>query len=518
MNYFGINLGHDASLVGLDKDGKVFFYAQAERYDNRIKGYENNLMPIFKNFSNLKISKEDMVVVCPCFLRQTSGEGKSYPIKDYDELIVRSCDKNYANKRIVFDKLIPKLVLDHHLSHAISSWMFRENDEEKFFMSYDGCGPWANEHEPYKSSLVGFINKNEFSIIYDHEIIPSSMPFNHLLGKRSAGKLMGLAGYLPESKNQLTQDEFLSWLDLTCRSNFVFHKLFPINKNPNKEDLILFSKIYNHYINFIWDKLKNNIDKFSKNKEVLIGGGTSLALELNTKIFNYCNNLTFGPPADDSGLALGAAAFGYFHVNKIWPNSISSASLNNLVYDLKKKGPQEPKEIANLIFKNKIIGLLRGKAEVGPRALGFRSIFAGAIDFDNLKRVSQDLKDREAYRPLAPIVTEQSFDKYFIGPKGKYMQYKCLCTDYCKKNLPAIVHKDYSARPQVIYESQDPWLHEILVEYGKMSGHECFINTSLNGKNKPICNSFEDAESDFNNKQIEIISIPTELKNSKTFM
>lgn len=518
MNYFGISLGHDSSLVGLDEEGKVFFYAQAERYGKRTKGYENDLMPIFESFSKLNISKEDMVVVCPCFLRHTPEEEKSQPIKNYDECIVRSCDKNYAKKRIVFEKLIPKLLLDHHLAHAISSWMFRENDNEKFFISYDGCGPWADEHKPYKSSLAGFINKNNFSIIYDHETIPSSMPFNHLLGKRSAGKLMGLAGYLIESQEQLTQNEFIRWLDLTCQSNFVFHRVFPTSKNPNKKDLILFSKIYNHYMNFIWDKIKINIDRFSKGKEILVGGGTSLALELNTKIFNYCNNLTFGPPADDSGLALGAAAFGYFHVNKIWPNSISNVSQNNLVYDLKKEGPQEPKEIANLIYRNKIVGLLRDKAEIGPRALGFRSIFASANDFNNLKKVSQDIKEREFYRPLAPIVTEESFEKYFIGPKGKYMQYRCNCTDYCKKNLPAIVHKDCSARPQVVYKNHDPWLHDVLVEYGKISGHECFINTSLNGKNKPICNSFEDAQMDFYNKEIQIISVPVESKNSKILM
>jgi carbamoyltransferase len=105
------------------------------------------------------------------------------------------------------------------------------------------------------------------------------------------------------------------------------------------------------------------------------------------------------------------------------------------------------------------------------------------------------------------MVTSEQFDRYFIGPKGEYMQYKCDCTELAQKELPAIVHRDNSARPQVVYKKNDPWLHELLVEYGKISGHECFINTSLNGKDKPICNTYEDALEDFKNKDIELISI-----------
>jgi len=516
MKYFGINLGHDASIVGIEESGDIFFYAQAERYGYREKGYGGDLKPIIKEFKNLKINKNDIIFICPCFLRDIPKENKSYPIKDYDDCIIRRCEKKYANSKLEIETLAPKFLIDHHLSHAISSWCFRENNKEKLFICYDGCGPWADEMRPYKSSLVGSIREDGFSIFYNHEKIPSSMPINHLLGARSAGKLMGLAGYLPESKEPLNQNDFIKWLDLTCESNFVFHRVFPTKKETNKNDLVFFSKIYTHYMNFIWEKIKINIDKFSKDKEILIGGGTALALDINTKIFNYCKNLTFGPPADDSGLALGAAAFAYFYVNKKWPKLISNSSLNCLNKEINQKGPQEPKEIANLIHKGKILGLIREKSEAGPRALGFRSIFASAVDECNLQIVSQQIKEREFYRPLAPIVTEESFDDYFIGPKGKYMQFKCSCNENSIKSLPAIVHKDLSARPQVVYKENDPWLYELLKEYGKLSGHECFINTSLNKKNKPICNNVEDAIYDFNNKNIDIISIKS--KNFKFFI
>ena len=513
MRYFGLNLGHDSSLVGFDECGEIFFYAQSERYGERIKNYGGDLRPIFENFPDLRINKGDIVTVCPCFLRDNPDEEKSHPAEGYDDRIIRKCDKKYAATKIGLEGLRLDFLIDHHLAHAISSWCFRSDNEEKFFMSYDGSGPWADERMHYKSSLAGMLSEKGFSIIYDHEKIPSSMPFNHLLGRRSAGKLMGLSGCLPESEEPLTHGEFIKWLNLTCESNFEFGRLFPTDPNPNIDSLVLFSKIYRHYSSLIWDKLKINIDKFASGRGVLIGGGTGLALDINTKIRDHCGNLTFGPPVDDSGLALGAAAFSYFHTNRRWPRPISSPSMNLQTSPLASRGPQEPKEIAKMIFDNKVVGLLRGKSEAGPRALGYRSIFASCTELNNLKRVSEELKGRESYRPLAPIVTEESFDEYFVGPKGRYMQYKCMCNNYCEKELPAIVHKDRSARPQVVRRDDDPWLHELLVEYGKLSGHECFINTSLNGKNKPICNDLKDAESDFRNKN-DIILISLGEKNT----
>lgn len=87
------------------------------------------------------------------------------------------------------------------------------------------------------------------------------------------------------------------------------------------------------------------------------------------------------------------------------------------------------------------------------------------------------------------------------------MQYMVKCNELCQKNLPAIVHKDLTSRPQVVYQKNDPWLHELLTEFGKITGHPVLINTSLNGKGKPICNTLEDVRSDMNGKDVQIISI-----------
>jgi carbamoyltransferase len=497
MKFIGLHLGHDSGVAIFNEFGDLEFYGECERFDNRIKNYGLcDIDPILKNFSNLELEKTDVITI-------TSVNDDYAPIIFYDDTLIRTGKKPLNKINIVAD-----FVIDHHLAHAVSAWCFRKDEDEKLFISFDGAGGTTNCNLPLKSSLVGIINHQEFYKIPNAPNIMTSCPLNCLLKCNSAGKAMGLAGYYHEvSPMECNNENLLKIINSCIDWNNGAYPTYPIFKN--KEDMKFVASFYKFIIEQIWINVEKNIKSFANGRGVVISGGTTLALELNTRIYNMAKDVTFGPPTNDSGLALGAAAFSYFHALGKWPKPINTASLNALQKNLPKVGPQTPKEIAKKISENITIGLLRGKSEAGPRALGFRSILAQATDFKNLKKVSQDLKQREFYRPLAPMVTSENFERYFIGPKGEYMQYRVECTTEAQKELPAIVHRDNSARPQVVYKENDPWLHELLVEYGKISGHECIINTSLNGKDKPICNTYEDALKDFEGKDIEIICIET---------
>jgi carbamoyltransferase len=328
---------------------------------------------------------------------------------------------------------------------------------------------------------------------------------------------MGLAGYMPDTdwdEGRLLK-AFLTYMAEQ------FHR-HPENwkhglRSPNfqllgldQDSMEFVAAFYKwHMLEFVGEAVAKNYNRLGSKRGMVIAGGSALALELNTRLYEMTNgDLVFGPGADDSGLALGCAAFAYFLGNNRWPR-VHTASLNELQTDLPAVGPQTPKEIAKLLSKNEVVALVRGKAELGPRALGYRSLLANASDSNNLKRVSQEIKNREFYRPLAPIVTEEEFDRFFEGPRGNYMQYRVLCKPETEQTLPAIVHKDKSARPQVVSALRDPWMHELLVEYGKLTGHQCLINTSLNANNKPICNTIADVIEDMQNKNVVIACLPT---------
>ena len=500
--YYGIHIGHDAGIAIYDEEGNLEFYSVAERISREKHGRPGVNLEKLGGFPTP--TEEDIIAI-------SSIGPSSFKLwkqnHNYDNVIERFFQPDaieYA-KWVLGNFKTPKYNLHHHLCHITASWAYRTDDKEKFCMAYDGAGHDAEGN--MTCYLGGYIGPDGFQR-KDIIPIPSSNVFCRLLGGISAGKAMGLAGYL-NPQEQLNSMDFCRLIENSFGISNGYEADFPCLKEPHsKDDLTFAAKLYKFWINHIWIALEANIRQHrGKNQGIVIGGGTALALELNTRLYNMCNDITFCPAVDDSGQALGAATYCYFLETGKWPKPIRTAALQHLHKANPAVGPQDPARVARLIANGKVVGLLRGNGEAGPRALGFRSLLARADKDFNLSRVSQHIKGREFYRPLAPMVTSDGFDRYFIGPKGKYMQYMVYCNDFCQQNLPAIVHKDLTSRPQVVYAEDDPWLYTLLKEYEALTGHPVLINTSLNGKGKPICNTLQDAQEDMKGKSVDIISI-----------
>lgn len=501
--YYGIHIGHDATIVIYNEYGKLEYFNQAERICRQKTAWPGLAM---SNFGNFPIpTNEDVIAISSMSPSKFKLWKQGHNYDSEVERFFQKGSSEYPEYCLGESFPLPKYNLHHHLCHIVAAWAYRENEKEKFCMAYDGAGHDAQgEITCYLGGYIshkGFERKNITSI-------PSSNILHHLMGPNTPGKVMGLSGYL-DPKESLNNFDFVKLIENTCGKSNDFNGSCPYFPSPHSdEDLMTIAKFYKFWINHIWNALEENIKKYRKQDQgVLIGGGTSLALELNTRIWNACHDVTFCPATNDSGLALGAANYCYFLETGKWPEAISGSSHQYLPEPNPIKGTQDPTKIARLIANGKIIALIRGQAEIGPRSLGYRSILARADKEFNLKKVSHDIKRREYFRPLAPMVTSDAFEKYFIGPKGKYMQYMVHCNNFCQENLPAIVHKDLTSRPQVVYSHEDPWLYTLLNEYGKITGHPVLINTSLNGKDKPICNTLNDVENDMKGKNIEIISV-----------
>lgn len=515
MRFIGVHLGHDNGVVVINEHGQITFYGQTERYSRKKNHSGYDLKPLADAFPDLQQLQPDDFCVLVSIGGKVSNEEFWNNIHNVSEETT-DIDTSLARmfKPAVKDNFLlhtlgrnPDMVIHHHLAHAVTAWCYRPDDTPRPFLIYDGAG--IDCFSSPRSSLVGEIGPDYVMKHKSAVDIPSSVPLTSLLGYNSAGKAMGLAGFIKNKKI-----DPLEFLKTTVKYTMCEPKYTPrFLEIPDRHELTrdkreFIGSFYQWYTqDIIWPAVEENITKFALGKSVLIGGGTTLALELNTRIHNMCGDVVFAPPTDDSGCALGAAAFAYWFHTRKWIK-INTPSLNELQSPLEKFGPQSPEEIAKLLANGKVVGLLRGKSEAGPRALGFRSILASAKNKNNLRRVSQEIKRREYYRPLAPMVTEEQFDRFFTGPKGKYMQYRNECTEECKELLPAICHKDGSARPQVVYKQDDPWLHRLLTTYGEISGVECLINTSLNGKNRPICSTLEDAQKDMAGKDILLASLP----------
>jgi carbamoyltransferase len=147
-------------------------------------------------------------------------------------------------------------------------------------------------------------------------------------------------------------------------------------------------------------------------------------------------------------------------------------------------------EIVEYLLKNKICGLARGKAEFGPRALGNRSLIADPRD-PCIKDKVNEIKQRQKFRPFAPVILEEYYDQYFCEGGNNYMQFAVKS----KTELyPSILHADNTSRVQVLSESDNPKFYDLLSRWYSVTGCPILLNTSLNIKGQPMVNDKSQAK------------------------
>ncbi|KKQ74082.1 MAG: Carbamoyltransferase, partial [Candidatus Woesebacteria bacterium GW2011_GWB1_38_5] len=139
----------------------------------------------------------------------------------------------------------------------------------------------------------------------------------------------------------------------------------------------------------------------------------------------------------------------------------------------------------------------QGQMEVGPRALGNRSILANPTLLDMHKKVNE-AKNRELWRPLAPSILDEKGESYMNGYfYSPFMLHTFQVKDSVKRKVPAIVHIDGSTRPQSVRKNINPGFYKLIKFYEKLSGIPLILNTSFNGAKEPIVCTPLDAISSF---------------------
>ena len=152
---------------------------------------------------------------------------------------------------------------------------------------------------------------------------------------------------------------------------------------------------------------------------------------------------------------------------------------------------------ARMIAERRIVGLYLGRCEYGPRALGARTIMASPADRSINDWLNKRL-DRTEFMPFAPVVRDARVDEVFDLPRAlhytaRYMTVTCNVKPLWADRIPAVVHVDGTARPQVIRREDNPTYYDILERFEQISGLPCAINTSFNAHEEPIINRPEEA-------------------------
>ena len=224
--------------------------------------------------------------------------------------------------------------------------------------------------------------------------------------------------------------------------------------------------------------------EFRWSSNLVYMGGVALNCLANRKLGEFFENIWIMPCPGDAGSSLGAAALAYGkRIN--WTNAYLGHEI---------PGEYPVSAIVDSLLHDRICGVASGRAEFGPRALGNRSLLADPRGSDIKDRVNE-IKQRQQFRPFAPVVLEEYADLYFEMPKGwsdsRYMQIvgRCKYPDI----FPAVIHIDGTSRIQTV-PKDGSGIRRLLEAWMDRTGCPVLLNTSLNIRGEPMVNDRADAD------------------------
>jgi carbamoyltransferase len=242
-------------------------------------------------------------------------------------------------------------------------------------------------------------------------------------------------------------------------------------------------------------------------RDLAMAGGVALNCVANTRLLNDgpFERIFVQPAAGDAGTALGAALWvAREGGDRIEPMATADLGRSwdddELLTWLRAAGiePERPDDVAEataqILAGDGIVAWFQGGAEFGPRALGHRSLLANPCQQANLERLN-DVKGREQFRPVAPMVTlERATDVFGDGPiPSPYMLFTHRVRDAWRSRIPAVVHVDGSARAQTVDRREEPLMAAVIDAFERRTGVPVVVNTSLNTAGRPMVDNPRDA-------------------------
>jgi carbamoyltransferase len=250
-----------------------------------------------------------------------------------------------------------------------------------------------------------------------------------------------------------------------------------------------------------------------------MAGGVALNCVANSSIFEHApfEHVWVQPAAGDSGTALGAALWAAHELGDA-VEPVPSAALgrgfsDDAIEDVLRTAavPYERPDdlagaVADVLAADGVVAWVQGRAEFGPRALGHRSLLADPSRAENLERLN-DVKGREQFRPVAPMVLAERADELFEGGPipSPYMLFTHRVKAAWRERIPAVVHVDGTARIQTVTPEANPRMHAVLAAFEQRTGVPVLVNTSLNTAGRPMVDDVRDALECFGSAPVDLL-------------
>jgi len=416
--------------------------------------------------------------------------------------------------------------IEHHPSHAAYAYFaspFREKDAMVFTLDGVGEGVNATISIARNDSLEEVFRTGEANIgrLWKYiTLLLAMMPDQHEF------KVMGLAPYASQpyamKVMEIFEDNFLyiDGLEFKYRNKpkdiyFSFKELL---EGVRFDSIAGGLQLYTEKVIGQW--IKNAISKFGISR-VVFSGGVAMNIKLNKAIASIPEIEEFyvAPSGGDESLAIGVC---YKHFGKT-----ETPSLNNIYlgpeysqeYILKAVSSYQNqfffqenvsnKQIAVLLSKGYVIARFDGRMEFGARALGNRSILGDPSKIGVVKTINTQIKNRDFWMPFTASILDSREKDYIVNPKNiscPYMTVAFESTELAREHLREAIHPyDYTVRPQVVNEMQNPKYYELIKEFENITGIGGLLNTSLNLHGEPVVCSPQDALYTFDNSKLDFL-------------
>jgi carbamoyltransferase len=544
----GLNIGaHDASAALL-RDGELIAMCEQERLSRRKRASGEAPVDAARyclDHAGISLERVDAVAVGSDMARLnewlglSEAELASQPRLDHPQRL-------FPHQVFGCRRLPPLFPVRHHLAHAASAF-WCSGFRNAAILVVDNRGEDS-------STTLAYGEGDRIRTLEQHGVEVSlglyyriAAQFAGLCGEhREVGKLMGLAAY--GSPNQsvalrwegnrpmlegLPGVDGMRGIEIPPHRTSQLLGYFSANCFPHAVGLSDEIMAYANFAASVQRALEETLLGLCRRLKHLTGcarlamaGGVALNCSANGRVARsgLFEEIFIQPAAHDAGVALGAAleltrrlmpsgaAVSFQMKHAYWGPQYTQQDINT---ELERRGlryrllDEESlvAAVARLLAERKVIGWFQGRAEVGPRALGARSLLGNPSIRETLVRLNR-IKGREMWRPLAPSVPAERLHEFFsAGAQSPFMLVAATVHPHQRRAIPAVVHVDGSSRPQAVTREANPRFWRLLNEFERLSGIPVIVNTSFNVANEPIVCSPRDAVNDFLATEIDALAI-----------
>lgn len=581
--YLGISAFYHNSAAALVCNGQLIAAAEEERF-TRVKGdasFPVNAISFCMDFAGIRSNDLSCVVFyekpAEKFGRLLASAAVNIPrslIQFEAAMPEWITEKLWIEKRIRKELGLWKkqevAFIPHHVSHAASAF-YPSPFENAAILTVDGVGEWATAAygvgEGSRIRLMGEMGfPNSLGLLYSAFTFFTGFRINN-----GEYKMMGLAPYgkpvyvdlIKEKLARICEDgsivlnqDYFSYAYGVRTINKKFEALFGQPARGSREEITPFHADVAASIQALTEESLLRMARFVRlqtgKTDLVMSGGVALNVTATGMLrrAGIFDRIWVQPAAGDSGSAAGAALYGCFGGGErerrvILPDGMSGAYLGvdllpedaaddqalkeaGAVWEVRDEADLQ-ETIARLVADGKVVGMARGRAEFGPRALGHRTILADARRPETLQTLNAKIKFREGFRPFAPAVLSEDAKDYFeIKGESPYMLFTFPVSEkrrlpavrnesltktasLVRSDIPAVTHIDYSARIQTVSRETDPFFYGVLCAFKKLTGCSVMVNTSYNVNEEPIVNTAADAYRTFMRSGIDYAVIGNRL-------